>query len=83
MSGRPDFAPQFLDGVCSGAFEPRTPRRALVLSAVSAKAEFSLAEVSNNGSADILALAAASGFTMVKENGSVKKGGRARFISWL
>jgi molybdopterin molybdotransferase len=83
MSGRPDFAPQFLDGTCAAAIEPRTPRRALVLSAVRAKAEFSLAEISNNGSADILALAEASGFTMIKENGSVKKGGRARFISWL
>ncbi len=83
MSGRPDFAPQFLDGICAGAFEPRTPRRALVLSTVRAKVEFSLAEVANNGSADILALAEASGFTMIKENGAVKKGGRASFISWL
>jgi len=83
MAGRPDFAPAILDGTCAGAFEPRTPRRALVLSTVRAKAEFSLAGVANNGSADILALAGASGFTVIKENGSVKKGGRARFISWL
>ena len=83
MSGRPDFAPVFLDGSCAAAFEPRTPRRAMVLSTVGADVRFYLKEVSNNGSADILALAAAGGFTMVKENGSVKKGGRAKFISWL
>lgn len=83
LAGRPDFAPAFLDGTCAAAFEPRTPRRAMVLSTVSAKAGFSLAGVSNNGSADILALAEAAGFTMVPEGGSVKKGGRAKFISWL
>ncbi|MBI5742973.1 MAG: molybdopterin molybdotransferase MoeA [Elusimicrobia bacterium] len=83
MAGRPDFAPVFLDGVCEAKFEPRTPRRAMVLSTVGADVRFSLKEVSNNGSADILALAAAGGFTMIKENGAVKKGGRAKFISWL
>lgn len=83
MAGRPDFAPAVLDGTCGGAFDPRTARRALVLSTVSAKAGFSLAEVSNNGSADILALAAAGGFTLVPENGSIKKGGKAKFLSWL
>jgi molybdopterin molybdotransferase len=83
MAGRPDHAPVFLDGVCAGAFEPRTPRRAMVLSTVGADVRFSLKEVSNNGSADILALAAAGGFTMITENGSVKKGGKAKFISWL
>lgn len=83
MSGRPDCAPVFLDGVCAAAFKPRTPRRAMMLSTVGADVRFSLKEVSNNGSADILALAAAGGFTMVKEKGAVKKGGRAKFISWL
>jgi len=83
MAGRPDFAPVFLDGTCEGKFEPRTPRRAMVLSTVGVKAAFSVREVSNNGSADILALAAAGGFTMIAENGAVKKGGRAKFISWL
>jgi molybdopterin molybdotransferase len=83
MSGRPDFAPAFLEGACETGFEPRTPRRAMVLSTVGVKAAFSVREVSNNGSADILALAAAGGFTMIKENGLVKKGGRAKFISWL
>ena len=83
LAGRPDFAPHFLDGACAAKFDPRTPRRALVLSTVRVKADFSLAEVSNNGSADILALAAAGAFTMVPENGSIKKGGKAKFISWL
>ncbi|MCM2266610.1 MAG: molybdopterin molybdotransferase MoeA [Elusimicrobiales bacterium] len=83
MAGRPDFAPVFLDGVCAAAFEPRTPRRAMMLSTVGVDARFSLKEISNNGSADILALAAAGGFTMVKENGAVKKGEKAKFISWL
>lgn len=82
MAGRPDFAPQFLDGLCAAAFAPRTPRRALVLSTVRAKADFALAEVANNGSADILALAAAAGFTMVRENGSLKKGEKAKFLAW-
>jgi len=83
LAGRPDFAPLFLDGSCAGAFNPRTPRRALVLSGVGVKAAFSLAEVSNNGSADILALAEAGGFTMVPEGGAVKKGGKAKFLAWL
>ncbi|MDD2806451.1 MAG: molybdopterin molybdotransferase MoeA [Elusimicrobiales bacterium] len=83
MAGRPDFAPAFLDGVCARAFEPRTPRRALVLSTVGVKAAFSLAGVSNNGSADILALAEAGGFTVVPEGGAVKKGGKAKFLAWL
>ncbi|HBA60870.1 MAG TPA: hypothetical protein DCZ92_08630 [Elusimicrobia bacterium] len=83
LGGRADYAPRFLDGTCAAAFEPRTPRRALVLSNVSAKTGYSLCEVSNNGSADILALAEANGFTMVKEGGSIKKGGKAKFISWL
>ena len=83
MAGRPDFAPVFLDGVCETKFEPRTPRRAMVLSTVGVKAAFSLREVCNNGSADILALAVAGGFTMIAENSAVKKGGRAKFISWL
>ena len=82
MAGRVDYAPEFKDGVCSSGFEPKTPRRALVLSTVRAKTAYTLAEVSNNGSADILALARANGFTMVKEGGSVKKNGKAEFISW-
>jgi len=83
MSGRPDFAPEFRTGTCAVKFEPGTPRRALVLSRVKARGEYSLAEVSNNGSADILALAGANGFTMVKEGGSIKRNGKAKFISWL
>jgi molybdopterin molybdotransferase len=82
MSGRKDYAPEFETGVCSGKFEPKTPRRALVLSAVRADTAYSLAEVSNNGSADILALAAANGFTMVKEGGALKKGEKAKFLTW-
>ena len=82
MSGRADYAPLFQAGVCISGFEPNTPRRALVLSKVRANSEYSLAEVSNNGSADILALAAANCFTMIKEGGAVKKKEKARFISW-
>ncbi|OGR43834.1 MAG: hypothetical protein A2X35_08980 [Elusimicrobia bacterium GWA2_61_42] len=83
LAGRPDYAPEFKTGACAAAFDPRTPRRALVLSTVRAKTEYLLAGVSNNGSADILALAAAGGFTMVKENGAVKKGAKAKFLAWL
>ena len=83
LACRPDYAPEFKTGTCSGKFEPKTPRRALVLSAVGAETSYSLAEVSNNGSADILALAAANGFTMVKEGGSLKKGEKAKFLTWL
>ena len=82
MSGRPDFAPRFLEGACAAAFKPRTPRRAMVLSRVRAKTEYSLCEVSNNGSADIIALAGADAFTMIREGGSVNKGGKAKFIGW-
>ena len=83
MSGRPDYAPEFKTGICAGDFEPKTPRRALVLSTVGGKTEYSLAAILNNGSADILALAGAGGFTMVDEGGSLKKGGAGKFISWL
>ena len=83
LAGRPDYAPEFKTGACAAAFDHRTPRRALVLSTVRAKTEYLLAGVSNNGSADILALAAAGGFTMVKENGAVKKGAKAKFLAWL
>ena len=82
LASRPDCAPEFKTGICSGKFEPRTPRRALVLSAVSAETSYSLAEVSSNGSADILALAAANGFTMVKEGGTLKKNEEAKFLTW-
>jgi molybdopterin molybdotransferase len=82
LSGRPDYAPEFKTGICEAKFEPKTPRRALVLSTVRAKTEYSLEGVSNNGSADILALAAANGFTMVDEGGSIKKKEKAKFISW-
>ena len=82
MAGRPDFAPKFKTGTCAVKFEPRTPRKALVLSKVSERADHSLTEVSNNGSADILALAQANGFTVVKEGGSLKRNEKAAFISW-
>lgn len=83
MACRPDYAPEFKTGVCAGKFDPKTPRRALVLTSVRGKTEYSLAEVSNNGSADILALAGANGFTMVKEGGSVNKNEKAKFLTWL
>ena len=82
MSGRQDYAPDFKTGVCSSKFDPRTPRRAMVLSAVRGRTNYSLAPVSNNGSADILALARAGDFTMVKEGGSIKKGEKAVFLEW-
>ena len=82
MGGRPDFAPKFKTGTCAVKFEPRTPRKALVLSKVSKRAEYALSEVSSNGSADILALAEANGFTVVEAGGSIKKSGKAAFISW-
>jgi len=83
LAGRADFAPDFRTGVCADKFAPRTPRRALVLSKVLAKTDYTLSGVTNNGSADILALAAANGFTMVKENGSINKKEKAKFITWL
>jgi molybdopterin molybdotransferase len=83
MSGHADYAPEFKTGICAGKFDPKTPRRALVLSTVRARPEYFLDEITNNGSADILALAGAAGFTMVKESGSVKKGEKAKFITWL
>ena len=83
MAGRPDYAPLFLEGACEVKFDPRTPRRAMVLSTVRAAADFSLTPVANNGSADILALAAANGFTMVPEGGALRKGEKTKFISWL
>jgi molybdopterin molybdotransferase len=82
-SGRSDYAPEFLEGACAEAFTPRTPRRAMVLSKARAKTGYSLTGVSNNGSADILALARAGAFAMVKEGGSIEKGGKVRFIKWL
>jgi len=83
MGGRSDFAPEFKTGTCAVKFEPNTPRKALVLATVRERVEYSLAEVSNNGSADILALAGANGFTVVKEGGSLRKNEKAKFISWL
>lgn len=83
MGGRARCAPEFKSGVCAGPFVPRTPRRAFVLSRVrELGAHYALAEVSNNGSADILALARADGFTMVKEGSSLAKNEEAGFITW-
>ncbi len=82
MSGRRDYAPEFGTGVCAGKFDPRTPRRAMVLSTVAGRTEYALGAVSNNGSADILALARANGFTMVKEGGSLGKGEKGLFLKW-
>lgn len=83
MGGRRDFAPEFRTGTCAAGIDPRTPRRAMVLTSVKERADYSLEEVPGNGSADILALAGANGFTMVKEGGSLKKGEKAKFLSWL
>ena len=83
ISRRPDFAPEFKTGVCAGRFEPKTPRRAFVLSKVKMEGgQCSLKEVSNNGSADILALARANGFTVVKEGSYIPKNKKAEFLTW-
>ena len=83
MSGRALYAPEFKTGVCSGRFAPDTPRRAFVLSKVGEKrAQCSLTGVSNNGSADILALARSNGFTVVKEGSALEKNEKAGFITW-
>lgn len=82
LAARPDCAPKFRDGECAVKFAPRTPRRALVLSKVCARGRYALYGIDNNGSADILALAEANCFTMIKEKGSVKKGGKAKFLRW-
>ena len=83
MSGRGIFAPEFKTGVCAGIFAPNTPRKAFVLSKAGEKhAQYSLTEVSNNGSADILALAGANGFAVVKEGAFLAKNEKAKFITW-
>ncbi len=82
MGGRADYAPGFRTGVCAAKIDPRTARRAMVLASVKSAAAYSLAEIPGNGSADILALAGADGFAMVKEGGSLKKGEKAKFLSW-
>ena len=53
-----------------------------MLSKVCARNKYALYGIDNNGSADILALAEANCFTMIKEKGSVKKGGSAKFLRW-
>jgi molybdopterin molybdotransferase len=83
LASRADYAPEFKTGACAAPFDPRTPRRALVLSTVRAATRYAVAGVANNGSADILALARANGLVMVKENGRLKKGAKAGFLTWL
>jgi molybdopterin molybdotransferase len=82
--GRGAYAPEFRAGVCAGRFAPDTPRKAFVLSkAAPRRARYALSEVSNNGSADILALAGADAFTVVDEDKKVlEKKEKARFITW-
>ena len=83
MSGRRVYSPEFKMGVSAGRFDPNTPRKAFVLSKVKAICtQYALAEVSNNGSADILALSRADGFTVVDEGKALKKNEKVRFISW-
>lgn len=82
MAGRPDHGPDFLDGTCSVKFDPRTPRRAMMLSRLESRAGHELSPVDHSGSADILALAGARAFAAVPEGGSVKKGGRTKFLTW-
>ncbi|KAF0127340.1 MAG: molybdenum cofactor synthesis domain-containing protein [Elusimicrobia bacterium] len=82
MSGRPDHGPEFRDGTCAVKFDPRTPRRAMMLSRVNVRAEHSLSPLDHSGSADILALAGARAFTAVPEGGAVKKGGKVKFLTW-
>ncbi len=82
MAGRPDHGPGFRDGTCAVKFDPRTPRRAMVLSRVNTRAQHLLSPLDHSGSADILALAGARAFAAVPEGGSVKKGGKAKFLTW-
>ncbi|MCX5784829.1 MAG: molybdopterin molybdotransferase MoeA [Elusimicrobia bacterium] len=83
MSRRGVYAPEFKTGVCAGRFTPNTPRKAFVLSKVREKeGKYTLTAVLNNGSADILALSRADGFTVVDEGKVLEKNEKARFISW-
>jgi molybdopterin molybdotransferase len=82
MAGRPDHGPEFRDGTCAAKFDPRTARRAMTLSLVKTRAEHALSPLGHGGSADVLALAGARAFTAVPEGGAVKKGGKAKFLTW-
>ncbi|MDA8131162.1 MAG: molybdopterin molybdotransferase MoeA [Elusimicrobia bacterium] len=80
MAGSAVPGPEFTAGSCASAFRPRTPRLAMELSAV--RAAYSIRPLRQNGSADVLALAASDAFTMVPENGELKKGAKGRFLGW-
>lgn len=82
MAGRPDHGPDFLEGTCAAGFDPRTARRAMMLSRLKSRADHALSPLDHSGSADILALAGARAFTAVPEGGAVKKGGKAKFLTW-
>ncbi|MDA8242496.1 MAG: molybdopterin molybdotransferase MoeA [Elusimicrobia bacterium] len=80
MAGASSHGPEFTAGRCSAAFRPRTGRLAMELSKV--RAAYSLAPARANGSADVLALASADAFTMVRENGELGKDAKGRFLGW-
>ncbi|HAF95998.1 MAG: hypothetical protein A2X34_02215 [Elusimicrobia bacterium GWC2_51_8] len=83
MSGRRVYVPEFKTGVCSGRFSANTARKAFALSkAVEKHAQYFLTKVLNNGSADILALAGANGFVVIKEGSTLEKNEKAEFITW-
>lgn len=84
LSGRADHSPEYGTGVCAGRFEPRTSRKAFVLSkTVVRNGRRFLRAVPGNGSADILALARADSFTVVDESKKfLKRNEKARFLTW-
>ncbi len=84
ISGVPEYSPEYKTGICAGQFNPRTPRKAFVLSKTEKRnGRYFLRAVTSNGSADILALAQADSFTVVDEDKKIiKKNEHARFLTW-
>ncbi|MDA8132564.1 MAG: molybdopterin molybdotransferase MoeA [Elusimicrobia bacterium] len=80
MAGASRPGPEFTAGRCASAFRPRTGRLAMELA--QAGCSYSLAPVRANGSADVLALAAAEAFAAVPEKAELKKGAKGRFLGW-
>jgi molybdopterin molybdotransferase len=83
MSGCADYAPEFKSGVSGNCFRPDPNRRHFALVKIAGREGLPrLTAISNNGSADILALARSDGFMMVEEGKTVKKNEKMRFITW-
>lgn len=82
MSGRPDFAPEFLEAACGAGLKTGGDRRAMILSKLRRETGYSLEGLPVNGSADVFALSRAGAFAMVGEGAAVKKGGKVKFLKW-